>query len=298
MGGASERVWEVRFEPVRFLVGERVLARIVVRGDAALSAPETVATGEWLSVHDVEVLPRTDGSREVHVRFSSFRPGVGELPPIDVGPFELTGIGFVTASVLPRYGEAPPALRPAAGQMAVPGTAVLLIGGAVAVLTAPYLLVSGVLLLAGAGRRVRARRARARPRMKLERAVRQLRATGGDGSQGQARASAARRDAVSFYARLSQLARGYLAERLALPAHALTVRELRVALPEQGLPRGLGADLTAILETADRVKFAGRRAGAVEMETAADQLVMLARAIDAVLEERAAPGQGGSGVEL
>ena len=103
---------------------------------------------------------------------------------------------------------------------------------------------------------------------------------------------------MSFYARLSHLARGYLAERLALPAHALTVRELRAALPEQGLPHGLGADLAAILDTADRVKFAGRGAGATEMRDAARQLVTLARAIDAILEERAARRRGGTDVEL
>ena len=298
-----ERGQEVRFEPAQFGVGDRVLARIVVRGAAQLSAPGAVAAGEWLSVHGVDVLPRTDGSWEVRVLFTSYRPGVGELPPIDVGPFQLTGIGFLTVSVLPRYGDAPPALRPPAAQMAVPGSAALLIGGALAVLVVPYLLVSGGLLLAGAGGRVRARRTRTRPRLLLERGVQQLQtgvtaATAATAATGATAASAAPSDAVSFYARLSHLARGYLAERLALPAHALTVGELRAALPEQGLPHGLGADLAAILDTADRVKFAGRGAGAVEMRDAARQLVTLARAIDAILEERAARRRGGTDVEL
>jgi hypothetical protein len=285
------RVREVRFEPARFAAGDHVLARIVVTGGAELTAPEEVATGEWLSVHGVEVLPRTDGSWEVRVRFSSYRPGVGELPPIDVGPLQLTGIGYLTASVLPRYGEVLPALRPPAAQMAVPGTAALLAGGALTVLVLPYLLVRGVLLLAGAGRRARARRVRARPRVLLERAVQRLQANGANGTHGGA-------DADSFYAGLSQLTRGYLAERLALPAHSLTVQELSAALPEQGVPHGLGADLTEILETADRVKFAGRGADGTEMQAAARQLVTLARAIDAILEERAARDRGGSGVEL
>ena len=308
-----ERAQEVRFEPAQFGVGDRVLARIVVRGAAQLSAPGTVAAGEWLSVHGVDVLPRTDGSWEVRVLFTSYRPGVGELPPIDVGPFRLTGIGFLTVSVLPRYGDVPPALRPPAAQMAVPGTAALLIGGALTVLVVPYLLVSGGLLLAGAGGRVRTRRARTRPRLLLERGVQQLQtaataaiaataasgATGATGaSAASASASAAPPDVVAFYARLSHLARGYLAERLALPAHALTVGELRAALPEQGLPHGLGADLAAILDTADRVKFAGRGADATEMRDAARQLVTLARAIDAILEERAARRRGGTDVGL
>ena len=64
------------------------------------------------------------------------------------------------------------------------------------------------------------------------------------------------------------------------------------------MPHGLGADLTEILETADRVKFAGRAADGTEMQAAARQLVTLARAIDAILEERAARDRGGSGVEL
>ncbi|MCY4484167.1 MAG: hypothetical protein OXC12_14960 [Spirochaetaceae bacterium] len=298
-GTEPEPVWEVQFEPARFVAGEPVLARIVVRGGAELSAPAAVAGSEWLPVHAVEVLPRTDGSWEVRVRFTSYRPGVGELPAIDVGPLQLTGIGFLTASVLPRYGEVAPALRPPAAQMAVPGSAALLIGGALAVLVVPYLLVSGALLLAGAGGRARARRSRTRPRVQLERAVQRLQhgAPGGAAPNG-AGAPAAPADVVAFYARLSQLARGYLAERLALPAHALTVGELRAALPDQGLPRGLGADLTAILDTADRVKFAGLGAGATEMHAAAAQLVTLARAIDAVLEERASRERGGDGVEF
>lgn len=287
--GEPVGVQEVRFEPARFAAGDHVLARIVVAGSAPLTAPEKVAGGEWLSVHGVEAMARTDGSWEVHVRFSSYRPGVGELPPIDVGPMQLTGIGFLTTSTLPRYGEVLPTLRPPAPQMALPGTAALLAGGALALLSVPYLLVSGALLLAGAGRRVRARRIRARPRVLLERGVQRLQADG---------AAAAAPDAVSFYARLSQLARGYLAERLALPAHALTVRELSAALPQRGLPHGLGADLTEILDTADRVKFAGRGAAAGEMRAAARQLVTLARAIDAILDERATPVRGGDGVEL
>ena len=307
-GTGPERVWEVQFEPARSVAGEPVLARIVVRGGAELSAPAAVASGEWLPVHAVEVLPRTDGSWEVRVRFTSYRPGVGELPAIDVGPFRLTGIGFLTASVLPRYGEVAPALRPPAAQMAVPGSAALLIGGALAVLVVPHLLVSGVLLLAGAGGRARARRSRTRPRVQLERAVQRLQhgapgggddADGADGGTAPNGAGApAPADVVAFYARLSQLARGYLAKRLALPSHALTVRELRAALPDRGLPRGLGADLTAILDAADRVKFGGRGAGATEMQAAASQLVTLARAIDAVLEERASRVRGGDGVEL
>lgn len=296
-GGDTERVQEVRFEPARFVAGDLVVARIVVHGAANLTAPDAVAGDDWLSVHDVEVLTRTDGNREVRVRFTSYRPGVGELPPIDVGPFQLTGIGIFTTSVLPRYGELPPALRPPAPQMAAPGTAALLVGGALAVLVVPCPLVSGVLLLAGAGRRLRARRARTRPRLLLERAVQRLQAGGVAGVDGAGTAGVAG-DPVSFHARLSRLARGYLAERLALPAHALTVRELRAALPEQGLPHGLGADLAAILEAADRVKFSGEGAAAEEMQAAARQLVTLARAIDAVLEERAARRRGATGVEL
>ena len=292
-GTESERVLEVQFEPARFVAGEPVLARIVLRGGVQLTAPAEIATDEWLPVQAVEVLPRTDGTWEVRVRFTSYRPGVGELPAIDLGALQLTGIGVLTASVLPRYGEAAPSLRPPAEQMAVPGTAALLIGGALAVLVVPYLLVGGTLLLAGAGGRLRARRARARPRVLLERAVQHLQhgAPGGG-------AAAAPADAVAFYRRLSRLARGYLAERLALPAHALTVEELRAALPDRGLPRGLGADLTAILDAADRVKFAGHGARAADMQVAASQLVTLARAIDAVLEERPARARGGGGVEL
>ena len=284
---------EVRFEPAAYAVGDRVLARVVVDSSVTLTEPAVIAAGDWLVVHGVEVLPRTDGRWEVRVLFSSFLPGPGTLPPIDVGPLQLTGIGFDTGSVLPRYDDPPVTLRPLRAQVFVPGTRALFIGGALALFAVPYLAVSGVVALAGTTRRRRARRARAQPRLRLQRGVERLRSAGpsNDGPERLA-------DPAAYYTELSRLARTYLAERLELPAQALTVTELRATFPAHGLPQGLGADLAAILETADRVKFAGRDSGAAEMDAAARQLVTLAQAVDAILAQRARIADGESGVEL
>lgn len=276
-GAPPATVEELAFEPRRFHVGDRVTARVVVRSSRQLTAPLAVAPGDWVVVHGVETVPRSDGRWEVRVGFSSYRPGVLTLPPIDVGAFRLENIRVQAASLLPRDGDPPATLRPPRPQMLLPGTGGALLAGGIAVLVVPYLLVGGILTLTRSARRWQEERARALPRARLERAVRRLQA-------GSPRSIAAAAETVSFYAQLSHLARGYLAARLRIPAHASTTRELRTALPARGLPSALGVELTAILDTADRVKFAGRHSSAAEMQALSERLVTLVRAIDAELE--------------
>ena len=270
-------VEELTLEPPRFYVGDRVTARVVVRSSRQLSAPAAVAPDEWVVVHGVETVPRSDGRWEVRVGFSSYRPGVLTLPPIDVGAFRLENIRVQAASLLSAEPAAAPVLRPPRAQLHLPGTGGVLLSAAAAVLTVPYLLASGAVLLAGRARRRRRQRARALPRARLERAVRRLQASS-------PRSMAAVAETVSFYAQLAHLTRDYLAARMRIPAHACTTRELRTALPGQGLHGPLAAELTAILDTADRVKFAGRHSSAAEMQALSERLVALVRAIDAALE--------------
>ena len=270
-------VEELTFEPPRFYVGDRVTARVVVRSSRQLTAPAAVAPDEWVVVHRVDTVPRSDGRWEVHVGFSSFRPGVLTLPPIDVGAFRLENIRVQAASLLAGDRAAPAVLRPPRRQLLLPGTGGVLLSAAGAVLTVPYLLVSGGLLLAGRARRRRQQRARGLPRARLERAVRRL-------QESSPRSMAAVAETVSFYAQLAHLTRDYLAARMRIPAHACTTGDLRTALPGHGLHRALGAELTAILDTADRVKFAGRHSTAAEMQAVSEQLIALVQAIDATLE--------------
>ena len=275
-------VEELTFEPPRFYVGDRVTARVVVRSSRQLTAPASVAADEWVVVHGVDTVPRSDGHWEVRVGFSSYRPGVLTLPPIDVGAFRLENIRVQAASLLSGERAAAPVLRPPRPQLLLPATGGVLLGAAAAVLTVPYLLVSGVLLLAGRARRRRRRRARGLPRVQLERAVRRLQASS-------PRSMAAVAETVSFYAQLAHLTRDYLAARTRIPAHACTTGELRAALsghalPEHGLRGTPGTELAAILDTADRVKFAGRHSSAAEMQNLSEQLIGLVQAIDAALE--------------
>ena len=275
---APATVEEVTFEPPRFYVGDRVTARVVVRSSRRLTAPAAVAPDEWVVVHGVDTIPRSDGRWEVRVGFSSYRPGVLALPPIDVGAFRLENVPIRAASLLSGDRAAPPVLRAPRPQLLLPGTVGVLLGAAAAVLTVPYLLVSGGLLLAGRARRWRQERARGLPRARLESAVRHLQASS-------PRSIAAADETVSFYAQLADLTRDYLAARMRIPAHACTTRELRTALPGHGLHATPGAELTAILDTADRVKFAGRHSSSGEMQALSEQLIALVREIDAALEE-------------
>ena len=270
-------VEELTFEPPRFYVGDRVIARVVVRSSRQLTAPAAVAADEWVVVHGVDTVPRSDGRWEVRVGFSSYRPGVLSLPPIDVGAFRLENIRVQAASLLSGERAAAPVLRPPRPQLLLPGTGGVLAGAAAAVLTVPYLLASGGLLLAGRARRRRRQRARGLPRAQLERAVRRL-------QESSPRSMAADAETVSFYAQLAHLTRDYLAARMWIPAHASTNRELRIALPGHGLHGTLGTELTAILDTADRVKFAGRHSSAAEMQALSERLIVLVRAVDAALE--------------
>ena len=274
---APATVEELSFEPPRFHVGDRVTARVVVRSSRHLTAPAAVAPDEWVVVHRVDTVPRSDGRWEVRVGFSSYRPGVLTLPPIDVGAFRLENIRVQAASLLAGDRAPAPVLRPPRPQLLLPGTGGVLLGAAAAVLTVPYLLASGGLLLAARARRRRRQRARGLPRARLERAVRRLQASS-------PRSMAADAETASFYAQLAHLTRDYLAARMRIPAHACTTRELRSALPEHGLHGTPGTELTAILDTADRVKFAGRHSSAAEMQALSERLIALVQAIDAALE--------------
>jgi hypothetical protein len=63
-----------------------------------------------------------------------------------------------------------------------------------------------------------------------------------------------------FYVGLSDVLRGYLEDRFALPARRLTTRELTARLSEHPLRHvaGLATPIRQVLETADLAKFAGR----------------------------------------
>lgn len=270
-------VEQLIFEPPRFYVGDRVTARVVVRSSRQLTAPAAVAPGEWVVVHGVDTVPRSDGRWEVRVGFSSYRPGVITLPPIDVGAFRLENIRVQAAALLSGERAAAATLRPPRPQLLLPGTRGALLTAAAAVLTVPHLLVSAGLVLARRVRRWRRDQARGLPRARLERAVRRLQASS-------PRSIAAVAETVSFYAQLAHLIRDYLAARTRIPAHACTTRELQAALPGHGLHGTPGAELTAILDTADRVKFAGRHSSAAEMQALSEQLIALVRVIDAALE--------------
>ena len=294
-GQQSQRVTGLTLTPELFHVGDRVVASIVVdAGSARVPAPPAVLPeDDWVVVHAVEVLPHGDGRWEVRVAFSSFQPGVLTLPAIDVGAFELRGIRVQATSLLPQEGAAPLVLRPLRGPLPLPGTAARLLAAAVALLAVPHLLVSAVLALWRRVRRWQVEHARNLPRQRLRQAVQRLH--GGATPPG----------ARSFHVQLARIVRTYLSQRLQIRAYAATTRELRAALPSLGLPPGLGSELTAILETADRVKFAGQRAEPAEMRTLSERLVALVDAIDTDLQRRErgagrAPGapQGAARVEL
>ena len=269
-------VAELTFAPELFHVGDRVVVSIVLdtgRG-RVLTPPAALPAADWTVIHAVEVLPRSAGRWEVRVAFSSFQPGVLTLPPIDVGPFLLQNVRVQAASLLPTGGGAPLVLRPLRHQLALPGTTAGLLIAAITLLAVPHLVISGVLVLVRGARRWRVQRVRNLPRARLRQEVSRL------------HAGAAAPTALAFYVRLGQLLRTYLALRLQIPARAATTRELRAALPALGFPDRLGSELTAILDTADRVKFAGQPSDRAEMLALSERLVTLVDEIDSDLQRR------------
>lgn len=237
--------------PARAYVGDTVQmhVRVSLEAGAMLVPPSDLPFSARLEIETVVCKRMREGEWEVQIHYTSFEPGARQLPALNLGAIELSGLDIVTRSVIEDRGET--GLRSPKPQLAIPGTWTK-IGFAVFSLLfcGPVLL---FLLRCTPGWLARARKVQRRilPVLRMKFVLRRLgkRLPGMDGQR--------------FFFYLTRAFRRYFSARLDFSAMTATTREIGRALPEKlsdgesgGAP--LAAEIESLFREADEVKFGGR----------------------------------------
>lgn len=243
---SAQVISNIVFLPQTYFVGDLVEARVVLRstGPLELRVPETLPTTEWIDVRGVTIIQRADGY-EVRVQFQPFFLGTRQLPPIDLGSMQLSGISAVVSNLVEPGQQLE--LEPIRGQLLLPGTR-LLIG----LLIALAIAIPTVVIVAGGwGRRTLAaitRRWRERrPYRATMRSLRQL------------QAELHELDGRSYYIRLLDIARDYFDGRFDARLRSATTGELDRRLQRVHITAEARRDLIELFQFGDLVKFANHR---------------------------------------
>lgn len=256
---AAQSVSSVVFLPQTYFVGDRVEARIVLRDITADSVvvPETLPDTLWITFESITPVQRADGV-ELRILFQPFFVGTRELPPIDLGVTLLTGVSAFVTRVNPVGEDV--RISSTRDQLVLPGTRIQLALGIVFLIGAPAI----VFIAGGWGRRTVTRvqtwyRER-RPYRYFLRAMKTIVAEkhGIDGR--------------TFYIRLLDACRDYVAGRFDINARAATTGELDQVLAAAGITGENRDRIVELFQFGDLVKFAGRRVSIEEREQHIDQL--------------------------
>jgi len=248
--------------PPRFFVGDRVELRLRLEVPPGVSVAAPAAeglpgggppeagedAGSWVEVSRIEVQDRrrADAAGEVQVRvfFTSFAPGKGRLPELDLGGIRLPAQEFTTASVRTR--EAEPGFRPLRGQLLLPFTGLRLALSVLVLIGVPAALVLLGVWAARVLRRLRELRRRRRPAQRARSALKKL-----DHGLEQS-------ETTELFVDMSQVLKRYLAERLELPTSSATTAEIDGLLDGAGVAPAVSGRVQEVLRAADTVKFSGR----------------------------------------
>lgn len=259
-------------------VGDR--ARLVVPLPADPTAVRAVVEAGLPRSKDLVVLRAELDDRAGKLRavvdFMPLAVGLIALPPLEVGSIRVEGLSVTVSSVLEGdLGAAAPS--PAEGPLAVPGTALLLYGGAFAAVAA----FAAAALLGGKGLPAFARALERRRRGLAARSMRRVIA--------RLEASLDQGDAESFPAAYSILLgelRSYLTYRTGANCMALTPREFPGAFGcSEGRDSAVGpaeaAALGELFRGGDRIRFGGIAADPAELRAACSFARGLVDAIEA-----------------
>ncbi len=244
------RIEQTTFLPPVFYVGDVVELRLRISTDGVPlpSAPDTIPQADWITIHDVRIIPIA-ADYDVRIRFTSFRPGALDIPEISIGDVRLSPLHIDTASIRSRdttdfRGVFDPMLLPGTKLVIGIGAGVLMFGPLVALLLFGWLRRT-ITSLTGP---LKARR----PYRILGRRLETL------------HASAPRMDSREFYRLLFDSFREYLTARSDRTFTAATTSETdRLAREEFDGIEPLEA-LSRLVPTIDRAKFGGAESPATE----------------------------------
>jgi hypothetical protein len=238
----SQAISQVVFLPQTFYVGDMVEARVVVRTAETLDlvVPELLPSTEWITVHSVTIVQRTDGF-EARIIFQPFFVGTRQLPTIGLGAMELTGVSaFVNSMIASDDLEH----EPIRDQLLLPGTRLL-----VAIVLGA--LVAIPLAVVGAGKWFRRRLVslfrRYREKKPYRRLVKNLRTL---------QAEMHELDGKRYYIRLLDEARVFFDNHFDVAIRAATTEELEERLAQAGAAPDTRRTLVEMFRFGDLVKFA------------------------------------------
>jgi hypothetical protein len=246
------------FLPPRFFVGDRVELRLTYQLPPGMDVepPAQLPVHDWIDIQHIEVkdrrAPGRSGEVQVRVFFIPFSTGETVLPPLRLGDLDTGELLVTTRSALQL--EQDDSLRGPRKQLDLPLTWLRVLALVTIVVGVPLLL----LLLLRCGlrgfRRIREARIRRRPYLHVSKSLNQL-AAGKSTLEGK-----------SFFILLSLAIRRYLSERLSRPLMSVTTGEISGYLRAAGLEEILSERIHQVLETADLIKFSGKRTNRREME--------------------------------
>lgn len=253
------------FLPQVYYVGDVVEARVTIRGinPDELAVPSSLPKLDWIEVREVGFFGTGDGIG-VRIVFQPFFVGTRNLPPLDLGPFELDTVTAVVASSV-QEGERQ--LEPMRGQLLLPGTRLVVGVTFTLVFVAPVVLY----VMWGYGRRrltaLIGRYRSGLPYRKLARGLRHL------------ESDIHEIDARRYYIRLTELARLFLARRASGKFISATTRELPGLLSDIGLTDNQIQELMEVFNAGDLAKFASRHVSLDQRRHHAETLQHIGRII-------------------
>jgi hypothetical protein len=260
------------FVPSVAYVGDRVIFRVelVAPESARVLSPPSLPSEKWIDVTDVRVTHlRKLESRNVFsvvVYFTSFRPGVQQLPPLRLGDITLRDIEVTTLSILPQ--DEPVRLSPLLGQLLHRATlriVAIVAGSTVGVVLAVYFLVRfGLALFLTLSQR----RKRKQPAKRMKANLRKLARIIG------------RIDVKEFFRRYSTIVKLYIEERFGYRAFEMTTGEIRTIFEQDGFDAHITNNIIGILVESDLVKFGGEQPDLPQIRTMTERAATLWQRIE------------------
>ncbi len=244
------RVLGTTVTPARPYVGDVVECSVTFDpGDArieegTLEIPPPPPSGSETELAGA-VVRRKSGTWVYTARFIAWTPGPARVPIPPSAGILLPEVRVEIASALDDFGRSPPAYT---DPLELPGTRLLVWGGAGGLLAAAVLAWSAVFGLLPWIRRLRRAWKEGRAGRDFARVLDYL-----ESSAGEFRAE-------ETWALLAKSLREYLAARTRIPYTAMTAREARATSPEE-LPAGVAEEAAALLAEGDSVRFARSGSG-------------------------------------
>ncbi len=247
----SQTLSNAIFLPQTYYVGDRVEARVVVRGgDAAdIVVPDELPRNSWVIIESITIIQRADGV-ELRVLFQPFFRGTRELPRIDLGGVALSGISPFVTTVFESDDDKE--LASVRDQLLLPGTHFQFALALIVITALPTL----VFFAGGWGKRwVLAVRVRYRENRPYRAFVRSMKILSNELNA---------LDGKTFYVRLMDICRDYLDGKLGGGVRSSTTGEMDRVLRRASVDEEERSRLVKLFQFGDLVKFAGRRVSLAE----------------------------------